>query len=263
MTMKTFNKLILSLAILNPFFSAHSDPSEAPCPHQVFVGPEIYHVTRTREGGAEQKGWLYGVRGGYDYIKRNSFYYGIDALYAQGTLKGRTSEARLKSDLTDINVEGRLGYTFQTDTCHYASFTPYIGIGYFWEINKYKHPSPLPIHFNNNFYYVPFGFLSSIYVTPELTLGFNYKGRFIIDGKTKVTHDASFDDVSLRYVQRIQSRLELPITYYFCWSNQEGAVAAVPFYEFRNYGHHPNFPFDFLETKFKIFGVTLKLLYLF
>lgn len=41
------------------------------------------------------------------------------------------------------------------------------------------------------------------------------------------------------------------------------AVGLVPFYEYRFYGHRANFPFDFLETKLKLYGATLKLHYLF
>lgn len=262
MSKNTFKLFCIPLLLFS-WLNLQAQLEDQPNPHQIFVGSEVYHVKRLREGGGEQKGWLYGARVGYDYIKRCKFYYGIEGLYAQGKLKGDACENKLRSDLIDANVESRIGYTFQSDTCHHATFIPFVGFGYFWEINRYKPPSPLSVHFDNNFYYFPFGFYSSIFINPNWSLGLNFKARLILDGKTKVTHDPNFDALSLRYNQKVQYRLEFPINYYFCFAAQEGGLSFVPFYEMRHYGYHPNFPFDFLETKFILLGATLKLLYLF
>ena len=52
-----------------------------------YIGPEIYYVSRLKEGGSRQGGTLYGVRLGYDHVQRYKFYWGIDALWAKGTLR--------------------------------------------------------------------------------------------------------------------------------------------------------------------------------
>ena len=225
------------------------------------IGPEIYYMKRTKEGGAEQTGTLYGVRANYDHIRRYKFYWGAEALWAKGTLNGKVNENKLKSDFTDINIEARLGYTLQSKCWRCASFTPYLGLGYFWEKNFYKSPSPLEVHFENNFSYIPLGFLSEIFIYPTLSIGLNFKVRYIIKGKNHVSHDPDNDKLTQNYDNKLQYRVELPITFFFNWNCLPLGMSLVPFYEYRKYGHKINFPFDFLETQLKLYGATLKVLY--
>ncbi len=263
--MKILSSLFIFLLFaLSPFYLIQAEECYEwwPLRHQLFLGPEIYHVARTREGGTKQRGFLYGARLGYDYIRRYAFYWGIDGLYARGTLSGETGEKkRLKSELTDINLETRFGYTFQSKACHHFSFTPFIGVGYFWEMNNYQHPSPIEAHFRNEFFYVPVGFLSQLFIYPKVSLGLNFKTRYLLKGTTKVTHDHNQDNHTLHYEHKLQYRVDLPLTYYFCWRNYDVILGLIPFYEYRHYGHQANFPFDFLETKFRIYGVNLRLFY--
>jgi hypothetical protein len=228
-----------------------------------FIGPEIYYVKRLKERGAQQSGTLYGVRIGYDHVRRYKLYWGVDALWAKGILEGHIRDDKLKSEFTDTNVEARLGYTFQSKYWRCLSFTPYTGVGYFWEMNNYQHPSPLKIHFKNTFSYVPVGFLSQIFIMPNLSLGVNFKVRVILEGEQRSSRDPKFDKLTQHYDEKLQYRLELPVTYFFCWNIHPLGVSLVPFFEYRCYGHRANFPFDFLETKLRIYGATLKLMYLF
>jgi hypothetical protein len=231
--------------------------------HQIFAGPEIYFVKRTKEGGVEQDGVAYGIRTGYERIKRYKLYVGIDLLYAKGTLKGKLLDAHLKSDFTDINFEERLGYTFEGKCGYRPSLTPYIGYGRIWENNDYVHPSPARFHFHNDFTYVPVGFLSRFFACPSLSIGLNFKARFILDGKNKVSNDSQFESTIQSYDEKIQYRFELPFCYQTCLIGHEIGIDLVPFYEYRRYGKRANFPFDFLDTKFIYYGGTLKLAYLF
>ena len=228
-----------------------------------YAGPEIYDVQRTKEGGTKQSGVLYGVRGGYEHICRYKLYWGIEGLWAKGVLEGKNQDIRLKSELTDANIEARIGYTFQCKSWRCASLTPYFGGGYFWEMNNYMHPSPLHVHFTNTFSYIPVGFLSQIYITPHWSIGLNFKARFLVESEVRVSHDPDHENQTQNYEDEVQYRVELPITYFLCWKQHSLAVNIVPFYEYRPYGHRANFPFDFLETKLNLYGVTLKFLYLF
>lgn len=236
---------------------------QEPFRHQLFIGPEAYYVKRTREGGAKQNGYLAGIRAGYDYLRGYAFYVGLEGVYATGRLKGEFGEGeKLRSHLTDANVEGRLGYTFESQSCYQASLTPFAGIGYFWEINKYGKPAYLPIHFENTFYYVPIGFLSRVFITPEISVGLNFKARFLIDGKIKASHDPEWEgSFIMRYEDKVQYRIDLPFTYY--WLNQHVAISLVPFYEYRHYGYRINFPQNFLDTQFRLYGADLRFLYLY
>jgi hypothetical protein len=252
--------LIGILILPNLLIAQHWVKSYAIAP---FIGPEIYYIKRTKEGGAQQSGTIYGVRLGYDYIKRYRLYSGVDALWAKGTIEGHVQEEKLKSQFTDINVEARIGFTFQSKCWRCFSFTPYSGIGYFWEKNFYQHPSPLQIHFKSTFSYVPIGFLSQVFLTPNLSIGVNFKVRYILEGEHHVSHDPEHENMTQHFEEKLQYRGELPVTYFFCWNKNPLGISLVPFYEYRCYGHRANFPFDFLETKLKLYGATLKLLYLF
>lgn len=236
---------------------------------EAYIGPEIYYAERTKEGGAKQNGTLYGFRLGYDRVKRYKWYWAADLLFATGILEGsgRAGEHikfKSKSQLTDVNVEGRFGYTFQSKYWRCASLTPFAGYGYFWEDNFYKHPTPMHIHFKNRFSYIPFGFLSQIFITPKWSVGANVKIRYLLEASQKVSHDPEHEDTVQHYVNKLQYRIEVPLTYFPCLEMCDSlAVSLVPFYECRPYGHLANFPFDFLETKLTLWGATLKLLYLF
>jgi hypothetical protein len=162
-----------------------------------------------------------------------------------------------------MNIEERVGYTLASNEGWKPSFTPYLGIGRFWENNEYKHPSPFRFHFHNKFLYMPVGFLSHVDVTNHFRLGVNFKARFILESHYIVSNDSEFGKTHQKYEEKIQYRVELPMTYTKSFDQQEMAIALIPFYEYRHYGHHVNFPFDFIETKFKFYGATLKLLYLF
>jgi len=256
--------ILLALGCLSTAFSTLSaDRWVKTYALDAYGGPEIYDILRTKEGGAEQSGVLYGVRLGYEHICRYKLYWGMDALWASGILDGKNQDSKLRSRFTDMNLEARVGYTFQCKNWHCASITPFTGVGYFWENNDYKHPTPLHIHFRNRFAYVPLGFLSQIFISSSWSIGMNFKARILFDSKVRLSNDPDHEDQTQHYEDKPQYRVELPLTYYHCWRNLSLAVSLVPFYEYRQYGHRANFPFDFLETKLRLYGVTLKALYLF
>ncbi|MBX9703265.1 MAG: hypothetical protein K2X39_03845 [Silvanigrellaceae bacterium] len=254
--------LIGLLSILSSFGFVLAEPCKGRG-IQFFLGPEIYHVQRVKEGGAEQTGTLYGVRGGFERIKRYKFYYALDGLFSRGMLWGKVNGNHIKSKFTNSTIETRFGYTFQTKFEPWFSFTPFIGAGYLSEYNQYVHPSPIKIHFDNQFFYVPLGFLSSFYPTNQLQLGLNVTVRCYWDANQRVTHDPMFSDQEQCFEEHIQYRIELPITYDFFWKQHCLAMRFTPFYEYRHYGHRANYPFDFLDTKFKFFGANFEILYRF
>jgi len=228
-----------------------------------FMGPEVYEMRRVKEGGSKQNGILYGMRFGCDRVRRLSVYWGCECLWAQGSLTGRVGKDKLKSILTDMNVEVRLGYTLQSKCWRCLSFTPYAGIGYFLEKNDYRSPSPLPIHFKNDFYYVPVGFLSEVFITPRWSVGMNVKVRILLEGRQKVSHDPEHDAWTQHYEEKLQYRVEWPLSYFMNWKCYTMGFSLVPFIEYRHYGRRANFPFDFFDTQLNLYGATLKWLCLF
>jgi hypothetical protein len=229
--------------------------------NQFYLGPEIYHVNRKREGGAAQDGVIYGVRGGYEHIKRYKFYWAVDALYGEGHLHGKSKLGnKLKSKFIDKNIEGRFGYTFQQKGGYRFSFTPFIGAGYSTESNNFVKPSPLPVHFQLRYSYVCGGFLSQMRYNSQIDGGINFKLKYPAEIQNHVTHDPQFDDNKMLVKEEFQYRVELPLTYKYC---PQLLFRLEPFYEFRHFGGHINYPFDFFDTKLNIYGATLKIIYCF
>lgn len=232
------------------------------CAFDVYVGEESYFIWRMRDGGTKQDGRLDGVRVGFDRLRGNRWYLGADYLYATGKMSGQTGRGSpQKSTLTDEIVEVRFGYTLAQCIEGHPYFTPFIGWGYFKETNDFAPPSPLPITFTDTFNFAAVGFLSGVNLTPLLSMGFNFKVRFMQNGTSKVTEDPLFDDVTLSMEDEIQCRLEVPFT---CAPRDaclglKGEV--VPFYAYRHFGGREGYPFNFRDTKFHLIGLRLSLLY--
>lgn len=228
----------------------------------LYVGPETFHMSRFREGGTNQSGRLDGVRAGFDRIKGCSWYFGADYLYATGKLKGETATGRpQRSCLTDNIVEIRCGYTFQKFICREPYITAFGGWGYFHEDNDFYHPSPLTCKFTDTFNYVVLGFLSGVNFTPLLSMGVNFKIRFMLDGRSRVSNDPFMEDVTIKMHNETHYRLDIPFMYCPCSSLFQWQI--VPFYEFRHFGGEEGFPFNFRDTKFNIYGARLALTYRF
>lgn len=228
--------------------------------HEIHLGPEVYHVARTRSGGTKQDGVLAGVRGIYDRIGRYCWYWGGEFALAQGSLRGHTgTDARLRSHFDDAMVEGRFGYTLQSCSGTCGLFTPFIGYGFAQERNRYVGPSPVHVHFKNSYDYAAVGFLSRLYYNPCLSLGLNVTVKYGLEGKIKVTHDPEGNNHHMRYENRLMCRICLPITY----QPRRWGLCINPFYEYRHFGGLNQVPFNFLDTKLKIWGCDFFLTYKF
>jgi hypothetical protein len=223
--------------------------------HHLLVGPQWEHLTRTREGGIKQKGDLFGGFFLYERVKRYGWYLGAEGSYAKGTIKGSIDDTfELKSRFTDQWIEGRFGYTFQQKCGRRFAFTPYIGIGYAQEQNNFGSSSPLPLHFKTHFWYPFAGFRSQINVCEHFVAGVNFRVRIPYDPKCKVSNDPENENVSQNVGDKLQYRVEVPLTYYLPCYERLG-VSVMPFYEYRPYGEHANYPFDYYKTTIKIWGV--------
>lgn len=243
--------------------------SPTPLPqHQFYLGPEIYGITRDKAGKnnrSKQHGVMYGGRFNYDRIKRCRIYWGFDALYASGEVQGRKNrDNKIKLHLRDGNVEGRLGYTFQLKrSCWLPTLVPFIGYGYLEETSSFKKPSPIQIKQKISFDYVALGFLSQFYPAPAWVVGINFKSRFLIHSKCRISDDPDYENTSQNFQHKVQYRVEVPIIYRLHSLCDRLAVAFVPFYEYRHYGEQANFPFDFLDAKLNLYGADLFLMYMF
>jgi len=228
------------------------------------VGPEVYHIQRVREGGTGQNGSLTGVKISIERIMRHGAYFGIDYLYAEGGLIGSNATGRpLLSELTDEIVEMRCGFTLQQNDCRRSFITPFAGWGHFREVNAFSLPSPIPCKFTDTFDYVVVGFLSGVNITRLLSIGINFKLRFMQNGTSEVSDDPIFDRVTLQMQEEIHARLDIPLLLFPRYPRRSLGCLFSPFFEYRHFGGREGFPFNFRYTKFYLHGARFALIYRF
>lgn len=244
------------------------------------LGPEVFHAKRIRKGGSEQSGYLYGGYGSYERIRRNAIYWGVDGYYAQGTLNGHNGEDKLKSRIKEYEIEARLGYTWNPKClCRKLWLTPLVSWGYFEEKNQFINPSPVEVDFKTRFHFAGIGFLSRYCVTERWSVGVNFFAKHMFGARCLVTDHSGFggpvgddDDDDEEFDELLEDledgdtedlvvedkflyQLELPITYKLCCGRYPPLeLSVVPFFRYRHYGGHQNYPHDFIDTRFRIFG---------
>lgn len=254
--------LLLAAYLTSPLFLDASIWEELCQNHHIFLEPEVYHVKRTRALGSHQKGVLYGAKMGYNRIKNDGFYWELNTSFGEGRLHGKNGiDETLKSNFSDFNAEGRLGYTIEFTRWNCASFTPYVGYGYFEQTNHFVSPSPLPVKFRDAFHFASLGFLSEILHVRSFTLGVNFQTKFMIDAKCKVTGDPEpeYNNLFLPIGNKTVYEVEIPVNYCLCWKEHLWNLGIIPFYELRQYGGHESYPFDFLRTKIEVYGARLSI----
>lgn len=225
---------------------------------KISFGPESYYIKRIKAGGTWQSGVLGGGYGGYERIKPNAFYFGAFGMIANGRISGYSAHGdRLISNFTDEEVEVRLGYNIKDRSRYTSIFTPFIGLGYLEQINSYLAPSPLLLQFNDIIKYFSFGFLTDIKISKRFSLGLNIILKWVLDGKCEVTHDPDEDDNQLIMENEMQYVLELPITYQLSRHKRVFTLSATPFFQFRHYGGRENYPYDFIDTRFRVYGLRV------
>jgi hypothetical protein len=186
-------------------------------PDRFSLGPEVFFVERDRQillkneflpHQIEQTGWMYGERFSYDRIRFNALYYGVDQYYAVGHVEGCLKGGiHPRVNLTDAEVEGRLGYTVGFSSPINAFFTPLVGFGYYAGkevVKRYGRNLNLlivasqqdlidPLHFETltitnrpRIYFYSLGFLTGVFLNECSSVGINFKAKIPTSAKNKV-----------------------------------------------------------------------------
>lgn len=258
MTFKYFHLVFLSFLLAASPLPALLDLFSGP--YQVYTGPEVYHVTRIRGKGVEQRGLLVGEHSGFEHIVPHTVYLGLDGYYATGTLRGHNSiNLDMDSTLREAEVEGRAGFTVHTRYCPFLLLAPYLGYGHFYSKNHILPPYPLPVTLHDDFSYLSAGFKTRIILSQGFTIGIDFKIKVPFQTNSKVTGYPDQPDTILHMGEEEQYEAELPIQFDFCWGGWPLGLELVPFYRYRHFGGREDFPFNFVETRFHILGVRATL----
>jgi hypothetical protein len=249
--------LILTLIFISTsLWGLHvsSGPSSY-APDVLDIGPQVFFLRRIRKGGTRQDGRLQGVYISYDYLKKQSIYFGGSWEKSTGDIEGQTGRgAPLKSEMTDNLYEGRIGYTFQHPSVLHTFFVPLIGYGYFDESNSYINPSPINITYYNSYQYVLAGFLTGADLNNYVGFWINFKIRFMINGQAKVEDKSMAQNIELKMNNELSFRLDTPIIFSPPYIGYFLKISAAPFYEYRHYGGRKGYPYNYYDTKMNSIG---------
>lgn len=221
------------------------------------IGPEIYYAQREKGGGTKQTGWLYGGRALYERKIPCGFYWALDGYYAYGKLHGNgSSGSKLKSELTEKEIEGRLGYSLCFKSCKNFTITPFGCYGYYCNTNKFVDPSPLEITYHDSYQYGGGGISLALPFTRCFTAELIFNANYSFQAKSLIKDD-EYDDIKLIVENKIQYQASLPLRYAACIRGWKMIIEFAPFYRSRHFGERPNYPFDFIKTKFQNYGASL------
>lgn len=221
----------------------------------------IFGKAKMKQGTCKKDGWLYGVRGNYDLYFNNLFYVGAESGYKWGDLSGKACpenpelEGKVKSQYSDFWVEGRIGGKLSGPV---AYLTPYFVVGYEKEHDDYIAPSPIELDYKLNYGYLGCGALSAYYLNPCMTLGLNFKMKWMFNAKHKVGGSPYIEDKGISCAGCYSYNIELPFTYFLTPCMK---FAVIPFYEFKNYDKH-KFELEGKEkNSLRMYGALIQLGY--
>ncbi len=229
-------------------------------PNIVDIGPDVFYIRRMRAGGTKQTARMDGISIDYDRLRRYSWYLGGTFSYAQGRLKGHSGAQReILSTLTDKSWEGRFGYNFQRRGSKGYFIAPYGGYGYFNEVNDFHPPTTNTFKFKDTFNFVSAGFLSGMNLSSLVTMWIDFKMKFMRNGTSKVTNDPIMGDSTLLMNNEVFARIEVPLIFSPSCVRMNLEFVVDPFYEYRHFGGREGFPFDYIDTKYTLYGASFAL----
>ena len=152
-------------------------------PHNVYFGPvgfwQNFEVDANTmddedvevEGKVKSNGYFGGAKIGYEHLKKDSIYFGVDGTFAAGRAKDELVSTTEKEHRTALwgNAESRLGYNFGGDSFR---ISPFVGIG--WDY--YRPTTKVSLSFD--WFYGTAGFKSTKAITDIFDLGLNAKAMY-------------------------------------------------------------------------------------
>jgi hypothetical protein len=236
--------------------SSNSDLDSPEFPVRLYLGPDFFYRDYNEEKitpdfKSQEFGTLFGLQTSVDYVKANSVYFGIGFRYGGGQtnyrggqqVDGENISYKGKTDNQFLNLEGRLGYTFQAgQKKHRFLVSPFVALGYHqWNRDTSSDatgPSgPVPTLDGSEKYswgYIGPGFHAEYKVSKKFTIGLNAKLMFMFGGKINVENTFRgelVDQGSGKLGNDLQYEIELPLTYNLVENSKNGIdLKFTPYY---------------------------------
>lgn len=180
-----------------------------------------------KDGSKKFFGYLIGPSAGIDYRKPHHIYGG----YRFYWMYGNTSSGSCSRFMSDLDMQGRLGYTYGTTLL----FTPYTGLGVNAVERKKKNSGGPCHHVSYTSVYVPIGAVLSYHPSSELSIGVDYQYMPQIDSSYKI---AGFKNINFDLHKKGQHSIEFPIQ--FCYPQPRFPYVQyriIPFFRTYQYGN--------------------------
>lgn len=225
-------------------------------PHRVSGFAQTGRFTRTKSGGTSQKGALFGYGGEYERLKNSGFYLYAKAYTDKGTLEGSTdSKIKLKSRFDSEEYYGRVGWSF----CFQKFiFAPFLGGGVSYSTNRFIDPSPLHVSMKINFPYALAGLKAEWRQTECLHFIASIMLKKPYEPKCKIKDDPDFFTAHQMIKEKLQADFELGVRRQGTpWLECPLSAEAFFFYQYNHFGKHTNYPFNFVDTKYRYLGLRI------
>lgn len=232
-------------------------------PVRLYIGPDFFYrnysekVPDRPDFKSNEFGTLYGLQANLDYVKGNNIYFGLGFRYGAGQTKydgglqdefGRSlGPLKSKTNNQFLNIEGRLGYTFQTGKKkNLFLISPFLALGYHqWNrdisgadrVIPGLGPAPGPDGIENySWGYVGPGFLSEYKISRKFRIGLNAKLMFMFGGNINFVSDQDRGNLG----NDLQYEIELPLTYNIIEGSKNAIdLKLIPYYRSQNIAEGP------------------------
>lgn len=244
--------------------------------NSITVNP-LFGFAKLKQGKLKNDGWLYGIRGNYDFIPANNIYLGLEIGYKAGDMRGKLKDSpyfslnpdtqlleiddKTKSQYSDFWAEGRIGFNFGCLNAYSGYIAPYFVIGYEREQDDYISPSPLDLDYKLYYGYLGAGLISSMGLIENLRVGVNCKFKWLFNYSSKTGGEDYIKDKKISCGSCFHWSIEIPIDYYI---TPNIFIGIVPFYEYKNYKRHEyNLEENKKKVDFNMYGGIVQLGYSF
>jgi hypothetical protein len=235
--------------------SSNSDASNPEFPVRLYIGTDFFYRNYSEEEinpgfKSNEFGTLYGLQANLDYVKGNAVYFGLGFRYGGGQTKydgslqnTQATPVTSKTDNQFLNIEGRLGYTFQTGRRKNPFLiSPFVAVGYHqWnrdiaggseQINGQAIQIP-DLKENYSWGYAGPGIHAEYKISRKFRIGLNAKLMFMFGGDIAFVSDQDRGNLG----NNLQYEVELPLTYTLVEnSNNAVDLKLIPYYRSQDIG---------------------------